>query len=100
MAAVLSEAETVYFINCLRGFLRLGPLPSEGRWDGYAFSLDGERSQSAEAWAAELKIGRTTAIFRYQRLSTELESGRADAYQRATARGSRAPKPRRASANA
>lgn len=79
----MTDGEVVYFLNTLRAALRLEPLPKEGRYQPYLFTLDGVRKQSAEQWAAELGIGRTTAIFRAERLAEDLRHNRPDAYAKA-----------------
>lgn len=92
---MMADGEVVYFLNTLRAALRLDPLPAEGRFQPYVFTLDGKRKQTAEQWAQELRISRTTAIFRRARLSDDLAAGRADAYERALSANYGKPKRRK-----
>lgn len=91
----MTDGEVVYFLNTLRAALRLDPLPSEGRYQLHLFTLDGVRKQTAEQWAAELGIGRTTAIFRAERLAEDLRHNRPDAYAKALGPNYGKPKQRK-----
>lgn len=80
----MTDGEVVWFLNTLRAALRLDPLPKEKQgYQLHLFTLDGVRKQTAEQWAAELGIGRTTAIFRAERLAEDLRFNRPDAYAKA-----------------
>lgn len=92
----MTDGEVVYFLNTLRAALRLDPLPKEKQGIPlFFFTLDGVRKQTAEQWARELGIGRTTAIFRAERLAEDLRFNRPDAYAKALGPNYGKPKQRK-----